>query len=49
MKDLHTAIEQTRPSTVEWLRTIKNYVTYANQSGIYNDVSDYLNKVKKHL
>lgn len=49
MKDLLTAINQTRPSTIEWLRTIKNYVIYANQSGVYNDVSDYLNMVKKQL
>ena len=49
MKDLYKAIEETKPSTLEWLRTIKNYVNYANQSGLYDDVSNYLNKIKKYL
>lgn len=49
MRDLLSSIGNTHPSTIEWLRTIKNYVMYANQSGQYNDVSDYLNSVKKYL
>lgn len=49
MADLLYAIDHTKPSTLEWLRTIRNYVTYANQAGLYDDVSDYLKKVKKHL
>ncbi len=49
MRDLIKAIDITKPSTVEWLRTIKNYVKYANQSGLYDDVSDYLSKVKRYL
>lgn len=33
MQELLEAIEQTNPSTVEWLKTVKNYVKYSNQSG----------------
>lgn len=46
MKDMLTAIENTRPSTIEWLKTVKNYVKYANQSGLYNDVEKFLSKHK---
>ena len=46
MKDILTAIDNTRPSTIEWLKTVKNYVKYANQSGLYNDVENFLNKHK---
>lgn len=46
MKDLLTAVSSTRPSTIEWLKTIKNYVKYANQSGLYNDVEDYLSRYR---
>ncbi len=42
MDDLLTAVANTRPSTVEWLRTVKNYVKYANQAGAYNEVDAYL-------
>ncbi|HYE12351.1 MAG TPA: ATP-binding protein, partial [Patescibacteria group bacterium] len=46
MKDILTAIDNTRPSTIEWLKTVKNYVKYANQSGLYNDVENFLSKHK---
>lgn len=49
MKDLLIAIEETKPSTIEWLRTIKNYVKYSNQAGLYDDVEKFLNKNKKVL
>lgn len=42
MKDMFNAIEATNPSTIEWLRTIKNYVKYANQSGLYNEVEKFI-------
>jgi SpoVK/Ycf46/Vps4 family AAA+-type ATPase len=47
MKDLMDAIANSKPSTVEWLRTVKNYVKYANQSGMYDDVDKFLTSVKK--
>lgn len=49
MKDLVEAIKSTKPSTIEWLRTIKNYVKYANQAGLYDEVEKFLSKHKKVL
>lgn len=43
-QDFMNAIKKTRPSTVEWLETAKNYATYSNQSGMYNDIIEYLKK-----
>jgi hypothetical protein len=40
------AIQTTKPSTIEWLTTIKNYIKYSNQSGQYNDAAQY---IKKHF
>ncbi|MNJ03092.1 hypothetical protein D3C73_1632830 [compost metagenome] len=48
-KDLLRAIEATRPSTIEWLKTIKNYVKYSNQTGLYDDVEKYLSKRSRYL
>ncbi|MEG0258697.1 MAG: ATP-binding protein, partial [Lysinibacillus sp.] len=42
--DLLYALENLQPSTLEWLRTAKNYVKYANHGGLYNDVEKYLSK-----
>jgi len=42
MDDLLLAIKQTNPSTLEWINTIKNYIKYANQSGLYSDVAMYI-------
>lgn len=47
MTDLMEAVSETKPTTIEWLRTIKNYVKYANQGGLYSDVADFLSKNKK--
>ncbi len=49
MKDLMDAIANTKPSTIEWLRTIKNYVKYANQAGLYDDVEKFILSHKKIL
>lgn len=46
MKDLKNAIHSTQPSTIDWLRTVKNYVKYANQGGLYNDVELFLSRYK---
>ena len=45
-EDLIYAIKQTKPSTLEWLRIVKNYITYSNQSGFYDDVKEYISKIK---
>ena len=49
MIDICKAINQHEPTTLEWLHTIKNYVKYSNQSGLYNDVEKFLQKHKKWL
>ena len=40
--DLLEAIRKTKPSTLEWLATAKNYATYSNAAGVYDDILDYL-------
>jgi len=35
---LTDAIKEMRPSTNEWLETAKSYATYANRSGLYDDL-----------
>ncbi|MCD1257322.1 AAA family ATPase [Paenibacillus athensensis] len=42
MRDMEQALESITASTLEWLKTAKNYVRYANQSGLYNDIEAYL-------
>jgi transitional endoplasmic reticulum ATPase len=41
-RDLLAAVASTRPSTLEWFATAKNYALYANPGGIYDDVRRYL-------
>jgi transitional endoplasmic reticulum ATPase len=41
-KDLLAAAAQVKPSTREWFATAKNYVLYANEGGVYDDVAKYL-------
>lgn len=45
-KDLLNAIKQHKPSTQEWFMTAKNFAMFANDSGIYDDILNYL-KIKK--
>jgi transitional endoplasmic reticulum ATPase len=42
-KDLLAAAAGVRPSTREWFATARNYALYANESGTYDDVLQYLN------
>ncbi|WP_423802246.1 AAA family ATPase [Neobacillus sp. SAB-20_R2A] len=42
MEDLLDAIKVTKPTTIEWLTTIKNYIKYANQGGIYSDAAAFI-------
>lgn len=44
-RDLLTAVEKHKASTVDWFNTAKNYATFANQSGLYNDVLSYIKKM----
>jgi AAA+ superfamily predicted ATPase len=38
MADMKKALESVRPSTKEWLETARNYVEYANEGGVYEDI-----------
>lgn len=49
MADLEYALGSMTASTLEWLKTAKNYVRYANQNGVYNDIEDYLRVYGKRL
>lgn len=41
---LTDAIKETRPSTSEWLETARSYATYANRTGLYDDLVSYFEK-----
>lgn len=41
-KDLLKAVKAQRPTTSEWFATAKNYVLYANEGGLYDDLKQYL-------
>ena len=45
-QDLVYALEQTQPSTSDWLRTVRNLVRYAGNDGSYKDVEQYLKATK---
>ncbi|NGZ77543.1 ATP-binding protein [Saccharibacillus alkalitolerans] len=49
MDDFEAELRDARPSTLEWLRTVKNYVKYANQSGVYNEVEAFLAKYGRRI
>lgn len=40
--DLLDALKKTKPSTLEWFSTAKNYATYSNEAGTYDDILNYL-------
>lgn len=42
--DLLAAQKRVRPSTLEWFATARNFATYANEAGQYNDVLDYMKR-----
>lgn len=41
-KDLLKTCKKVKPSTRKWFESAKNYALYANQSGFYDDVLEYL-------
>ncbi|MBW3635614.1 MAG: AAA family ATPase, partial [Armatimonadetes bacterium] len=41
-KDFAAALKQIKPTTDEWLATARNYSLYANQTGTYDAVAEYL-------
>lgn len=42
MKDLFSAIDATHPTTKEWFATAKNFAKYANESGVYSPILEYM-------
>lgn len=44
--DLSNAIKKHKPSTLEWFSTAKNFALFANDSGLYDDILNYM-KIKK--
>ncbi|MBT28955.1 MAG: cell division protein [Thalassobius sp.] len=45
-KDLMKAANQHKSTTTEWFETAKNYALFANESGLYDEIIQYL-KIKK--
>ena len=45
-KDLLKAANTHKPTTTEWFETAKNYALFANESGLYDEIIQYL-KIKK--
>lgn len=44
--DFRYATSQQRPSTMDWLRTVRNVVKYAGDDGSFREVEQYLKRVK---
>jgi transitional endoplasmic reticulum ATPase len=42
--DLRAAAKKAKPTTVEWFSTAKNFATYANETGQFDEVLDYLKR-----
>jgi len=42
--DFMDALKKTKPSTREWFAMAKNYATFANTGGLYDDLVEYLAK-----
>ena len=45
-KDFAAALKQVYPSTRSWLETAKDYALFANEGGVYDDLADYLRRVR---
>ena len=44
MAHFKEALEQVKPTTLEWLTTARNYARYANEGGQYDDVLEFLKR-----
>jgi SpoVK/Ycf46/Vps4 family AAA+-type ATPase len=42
MGDFDRALKQVRPSTPAWFETVRNFVLFANESGLYDDLLAYM-------
>ena len=45
---LEERTKQIKSSITDWFSTVKNYIQYSNESGLYNDVKDYLDSKDKN-
>ncbi len=41
-KELELAVKETRPSIAAWFETARNYAMFANASGEFNDLAEYI-------
>jgi SpoVK/Ycf46/Vps4 family AAA+-type ATPase len=46
-QDMTEAMKAVKASINEWIQIAQNYVMYSNQSGFYDDVAEYLKRVKR--
>ena len=46
MKDMRTALSEIKPSIAPWLQSAKNVVTFANKTGEYDELVEYLKEEK---
>jgi transitional endoplasmic reticulum ATPase len=46
-KHLNEAVKDKKPTTLEWLSQARNYAKYANEGGLYDDVTAFLDKHSK--
>jgi SpoVK/Ycf46/Vps4 family AAA+-type ATPase len=46
-KHLAEALKGAKPTTLEWLSQARNYAKYANEGGLYDDVTAFLDKHSK--
>lgn len=44
---MDAALEETRPTTLEWLSTARNYAKYAPEPGLYGDLLAFLDRHQK--
>lgn len=45
--DFERAAKEARSSVLEWLATARNYAKYSNEGGQYDELGEYLKKVKR--
>ncbi len=45
-KDILSAVKKHKPTTREWFNSARNYALYSNESGLYDDILNYMN-IKK--
>jgi len=45
--DFERAVKESRSSVLEWLATARNYAKYSNEGGQYDELGEYLKRVKR--